>query len=184
MRWRNLLLCAIALCITVLVVIGKTRGSETELPITIETLAEPARWENFDDTVADAHVIVRGKVTEILSEERIPSYLLGEYEAPEDVPMNQRQVYTTYTIQVLAVYKGNTKPGEELQYQHMGGKTAQLIHKVTPAPKQLSMDKEYVLLLTEKGYEVGFDQGVYDIFGENLSGYFPITFEMLDALKE
>ena len=184
MKWRNALLGVIVACIALLVVLGKSRGSETEIPITIETLAEPAGKETFADTVADADVIVRGKVTEILGEERIPSYLLGEYKDPEDVPMNQRQVYTIYTIQVLAVYKGNTKPGEELQYQHMGGKTERLIHKVTPAPKQLSMDKEYVLLLTEKGYEVGFNQGVYEIFEENLSGYFPVTFEMLEALTE
>ena len=182
-KWRKVLLCVIAICIALLFIIGKTRGSKTVIPITVETLAEPARKENFEDTVADANDIVRGKVIEILGEERIPSYLLEEYEDSEDVPLNQRQVYTVYTIKVSEVYKGNANPGDELKYQHMGGETERLIHKVTPSQKRLTVDTEYVFLLNEKGYAVGFDQGIYAVFGDNLSGAFPITFEMLEELE-
>ena len=184
MDWRKILLCVIIICLALLVFYGKTRGSETVIPITIETLAEPARRETFEDTVEEAHSIVRGQVIEILGEERIPSYLLGEYKDPEDVPLNRREVYTVYTILVSEVYKGDAKPGDTLQYQHMGGKTDRLIHKVTPSPKTLSKDTEYVFLLTKKGYAVGFDQGIYEIYGDTLSGDFPVTFEMLTALTE
>ena len=98
MDWRKILLCVIIICLVLLVFYGKTRGSETVIPITIETLAEPARLKTFEDTVEDAHSIVRGQVTEVICEERIPSYKLEEYKDPEDVPLNEKQVYTVYTI--------------------------------------------------------------------------------------
>ena len=183
MDWRKILLCVIIICLVLLVFYGKTRGSETVIPITIETLAEPARLKTFEDTVEDAHSIVRGQVTEVICEERIPSYKLEEYKDPEDVPLNEKQVYTVYTILVSEVYKGDAKPGDELTYQHMGGKTDRLIHKVTPSEENLDVGTEYVFFLSERGYAVGFDQGIYKIHGDNLSGAFPITYDMLEKLK-
>ena len=85
---------------------------------------------------------------------------------------------------MLEVYKGNAKPGDELKYQHWGGETERLIYKVSPSPKKLEVGTEYVFLLTEKGSAVGFDQGVYTIHGDNLSGDFSITFDMLEVLRE
>lgn len=184
MKWRNLLLCLIASCLVLLFVVGKTRGSKTVVKTEIEVLAQPAKWENFEDTVQEAHDIVRGQVSEVICEERIDSFQLEMYEKPEDVPVNEREVYTVYTIQVLEVYKGNAKPGDELKYQHWGGETERLIYKVSPSPKKLEVGTECVFLLTEKGNAVGFDQGVYTIHGDNLNGDFSITFDMLEALKE
>ena len=182
MKWRKILLCIIAICLALLVVIGKSRGSETVAQEKIVMVMEYPYYNDFESLIADADQIVLGQVRGKYCEDVVIGRAAAElYLNPEDVPPDDMGVHTVYTVLTKDVYKGDAKINQEIEVRTIGGETDRYLHEVTPALKELETGAVYVFFLNEKGHPLNVSNAVRKVEGGVLSGTLA---DMLAELKE
>lgn len=164
------LLCMVLCC-------GCSHKSKSKEVIPVS--ADYKHYNSVDELAQEADYIFHGKVTEKAYEWRVISRPAAElYLNPEDVPPEEEELVTVYTVQVIDSYLNTAEAGDTIEVLMRGGETDTAIYLYEGTP-QLLVEDEYVFFLSKSsffentGWPLNPTQAIYDAEGTQ-------PFEMLE----
>ena len=128
--------------------VGRKEPAGTEKEVLAGNIDYPY-YHGVEELAGAADYIIHGKVIGKACEWRVISQPATElYLNPEDVPPEEPDLVTVYTVQVLDSFLPTAEAGTTMEVMLMGGETDTVIHRFEGIP-ELLVDEEYVFFLSK-----------------------------------